>query len=102
MLLVWCVRNPAGFSEEMWGGQSCPQPAFRPAGPAAKRVRRLKSQAEKPCPTFGRSASGRAERRSGPISAKFQLQDKARQNAGTAAAIRYCPPNLVAEYSQDL
>jgi len=27
----------------LWGGQSCPQPAFRPAGPTGKRVRRLKS-----------------------------------------------------------
>ena len=27
-----------------WGGQSCPQPAFRPAGPAGKRVRGLKAR----------------------------------------------------------
>ncbi len=30
----------------MWGRQSCLRPAFRPAGPAGKRVRRLKA-----CPT---------------------------------------------------
>ena len=27
----------------LWGGQPCCRPAFRPAGPAEKRVRRLKS-----------------------------------------------------------
>jgi tetratricopeptide (TPR) repeat protein len=34
-------------SVPMWGRQSCLQPAFRPAGPAGKRVRRLKA-----CPTI--------------------------------------------------
>src|SRR6186997_2963868 len=30
--------------QKSWGGQSCPQPAFRPAGPARKRVRGLKGR----------------------------------------------------------
>ncbi len=34
----------------MWGGQSCLQPAFRPAGPAEKRVRRLESLPHKLAP----------------------------------------------------
>jgi hypothetical protein len=45
-LSTWgtAVRKVHGkVSRPMWGGQSCPQPAFRPAGPAGKRVRRLKS-----------------------------------------------------------
>jgi len=35
----------------MWGGQSCPQPAFRPAGPARKRVRGLKVSSDRTCLT---------------------------------------------------
>ena len=31
-----------GIPRQLWGGQSCPQPAFQPAGPAGKRVRSLK------------------------------------------------------------
>src|ERR1017187_1363077 len=34
---AWSCQCPS-----LWGGQSCPQPAFLPAGPAGKRVRSLK------------------------------------------------------------
>ncbi len=34
-------------AHSVWGGQSCPQPAFQPAGPAGKRVRGLKRPAHK-------------------------------------------------------
>ncbi len=44
------------LSKSMWGRQSCLQPAFRPAGPAGKRVRSLKG-----CPTIAAVNNGRSE-----------------------------------------
>ena len=59
-----------GFGEEMWGAG---YPArSRPSG----RLDPLEggSAGWKGCPAFGRTAGGRADRRSGPIPAEFKLQ----------------------------
>jgi hypothetical protein len=38
------LTRGASHAEYPWGGQSWPQPALRPAGPAGKRVRGLKAR----------------------------------------------------------
>src|ERR1017187_6220862 len=80
---AWSCQCPS-----LWGGQSCPQPAFLPAGPAGKRVRSLKGLPHKRRPHMLRGLCGQGPSLGGIPAARLnavhlsQVEYGSRRNAG--------------------